>query len=133
MNSFNFLGRLGADPELRNAGAQNVCSLRCAVSTTDRDNDTVWLTATVWGKPAQWCKDRLHKGDRVLISGGELRTRDYETRDGQKRQSLEVGGFDLRVHFIEKSEGNPNKPGPTRAEAVTMTPTPQESDDDIPF
>ena len=132
-NQINFLGRLGADPELRKAGTQDVCAMRCAMSTSDKENDTVWLSVNVWGKPAHWCKERLRKGDLALFTGGELRVREYETRDGQKRQSLEVGGFNLNVQFLPKAGDNPSKPGPVRAPAVTMTPNPVGSDDDIPF
>ena len=132
MNSWDFIGRLAADPSIRDAGGKPVCSLRLAVRTQDRENDTTWVSASVWGKPAEWCAERLRKGDQVAISGAEVRVREYTTRDGEKRTRVEAGGFDLRVHFIEPREGNPNKPGPVKP-APAANPSAVFGDDNVPF
>ena len=138
MNSWDFTGRLGADPSLREVGDNLVVSMRVAVSTTAKQHAPAWVGVSVWqtagrNGPANWVMERCRKGSRIGVSNAELRIREWETREGEKRQSVEAAGFSLRVHFLDPREGNPHKPGPTRPSAQAPNPSAVEKDDDIPF
>jgi single-strand DNA-binding protein len=66
---------------------------------------TDWFRVSVWGDRAERAAENLRKGNRVLVDG-RFRTREYETKDGQKRVSLEITadtvmGLDRR----EQTEG----------------------------
>ena len=72
------------------------------------DGDTTYLRGTLWGAPAQHATESLHKGDRVLL-GGRLRQRDYTTRDGEKRITLEVDVEEIGVS-LRYATAEPRKP-----------------------
>lgn len=94
-NNLTIDGRLAADPEIRFLGSgQAVANIRIGHTPREKrdgewvNGETVWLTAEMWGKPAEEAVETLSKGDLVLVSG-ELRTRTYELNGGQ-RQSWEI-------------------------------------------
>jgi len=89
-------GNLTADPELRStSGGQSVCSLRIAVNGRRRNSAGDWedkpnyFNVTVWGPQGENCQRYLSKGRPVAIDG-RLDWREYETRDGQRRQTVDI-------------------------------------------
>ena len=95
VNKVILIGRLGADPELRDAGGSQVCGLRLATSDrySGRDGNqqekTEWHNITVWGKQAETCGQYLAKGRQVYIEG-RLQSREYTDRDGINRKAWEI-------------------------------------------
>lgn len=91
------VGRLGSDPELRfNATGDAICNLRVVTSRRYKDNngewqerDTTWWSVTAWRQLAENVAESLHKGDEVIVRG-DLRSREYETQQGEKRTAWEV-------------------------------------------
>jgi single-strand DNA-binding protein len=51
--------------------------------------DTLWFRVSVWEQAAERLAEQLRKGNKVFAEG-QLRVREYESRDGEKRQSLEL-------------------------------------------
>lgn len=96
VNKVIVLGRLGADPEVKNVSANSTVA-RLSVATsenwTDRDGQkqerTEWHRVVVWGKLAELCGKYLTKGRQVYIEG-RLQTRSWEDPQGQKRYTTEV-------------------------------------------
>jgi len=96
VNKVIVLGRLGADPEIKNVSANSTVA-RLSVATsenwTDRDGKkqerTEWHRIVVWGKLAELCGKYLTKGRQVYVEG-RLQTRSWEDPQGQKRYSTEV-------------------------------------------
>lgn len=89
-------GALAADPELRYAPqGRAVANMRVAhtprVKQGDQwvDGETLWMPVTLWGQPAEHAAECLRKGDRVIVTG-RLKSRSYDTRDGQKRTVIEL-------------------------------------------
>jgi single-strand DNA-binding protein len=90
-------GNLTADPELRSLQSGNsVCKLRVANNTRRKNNATgEWedkpnfFDVTVWGAQGENCARFLHKGRPVAIEG-RLEWREWESQEGQKRQSIEI-------------------------------------------
>src|SRR3990167_2357951 len=89
-------GRLGADPEIRFTGTgRAVANFRIATDSVWKDRDgnrqktTEWHNIVVWGQQAETCAKYLTKGREVYVEG-EIRTRNYEGKDGVKRYVTEI-------------------------------------------
>jgi single-strand DNA-binding protein len=94
--------RIVADPELRFTPAgKAVASARIVANSRKKEGDqwvddkVCWLNLTVWDKPAENLVETFQKGDLILIVGGRLETREYETREGEKRTSLDLTASDF--------------------------------------
>jgi single-strand DNA-binding protein len=79
----------------------------------------------VWGKQAETCGEYLDKGSPIMVEG-RLQTRDWEGKDGQKRNVVEVVAE--RVQFM----------GRGKTSAVSAMPEPAvdahvAGDDEVPF
>lgn len=137
LNKLMLIGNVGTDPEMRFTPSGNpVTSFRVATSRTyttsegERRQETEWFTVVAWRKLAESCNQFLTKGQRVYVEGN-LRTRNWEGRDGQKRTSVEV--IANRVLFLDRqamaalpSEEIPAEP--------TAEPTEEEVEpEDLPF
>ena len=74
LNQVQVIGRLGREPEIRQAGASRVCSLSLAIESSFKDSSgdwqkkTTWMRVSVWGKQAEMLA-QLSKGDLVFVSG----------------------------------------------------------------
>lgn len=96
LNKMMIIGNLGADPELRyTPSGKAVTDLRVAVNNNQRGADgewveeTLWFRVSVWEQAAERLAEQLRKGNKVYAEG-QLRVREFEGRDGEKRQSLEL-------------------------------------------
>lgn len=151
LNKMMIIGNLGADPELRyTPGGKAVTDLRVAVNDNRKGPDgewieeTLWFRVSVWEQQAERMAEQLRKGNKVYAEG-QLRAREYEGRDGQKRTSLELAF--ARVVNLERrprdddggsgSEGSQGDAPPAvrqRAAQPSSSAPGQEMDvDDIPF
>ena len=144
INDVKLVGRLTRDPEMRfTAKGQGVCRFDLAVNRRYKDtsgewkDDTSFVPVVVWRDAAQRCADRLKKGSPVYVEG-RLKSRNWETKEGRKRTSLEVNA--LRVQFLAKVEGEPDhdEPAGEPVAAGVSAPAPsaaseEAQDDDIPF
>jgi single-strand DNA-binding protein len=92
------VGNLVDDPELRfTPSGAAVANFRIASTprTFDRqsnewkDGDALFLTCSVWRQAAENVAESLQKGMRVVVQG-RLKSRQYETREGEKRTVFEI-------------------------------------------
>ena len=92
------IGNLTADPELRftpSGSAVANFTIASTPRTFDRqsnewkDGDTLFLRASVWKEAAENVAETLTKGMRV-IAQGRLKSRSYETKEGEKRNVTEL-------------------------------------------
>jgi single-strand DNA-binding protein len=105
MNCVNLVCRLTMDPELRSLpSGSSVCRLRVAFSTSRKNSSTGewedrpnYCDVTVWGAQGENCARYLSKGRQIGVSG-HLEWREWETREGAKRQSIDVVGD--QVQFL---------------------------------
>jgi single-strand DNA-binding protein len=145
LNDVRLVGRLTRDPEVRyTTKGQAVCHFDLAVNRRYKDNasgewkdDTSFVPVVVWGESAQRCADRLKKGSPAYIEG-RLKSRTWETKEGQKRTTLEVDC--RRIQFLAKTEGesgagdedsDESSSAPVSSRAQTSSAS--ASNDDIPF
>ncbi|HET8572026.1 MAG TPA: single-stranded DNA-binding protein [Candidatus Limnocylindria bacterium] len=96
LNKMMIIGNLGADPELRyTPSGKAVTNLRVAVNDRSRGADgewteeTMWIGVEVWEQQAERLAEQLRKGNKIYAEG-QLRAREFEGRDGQKRTALEL-------------------------------------------
>jgi single-strand DNA-binding protein len=96
INRVVLTGNLTKDPELRSTGSgTSVASLRVASNTRRRDESGNWVDkpnyfdVVVWGGQAEAANRYLSKGRGIAVDG-RLEWREWEDRDGNKRQSVEI-------------------------------------------
>ena len=92
------VGNLTADPELRYT-QNGVAVANFTIASTPRnfdratgewkDGDALFMRASVWREFAEHAASSLTKGARVVATG-RLRQRSYETKEGEKRTSIEL-------------------------------------------
>lgn len=94
--SFNrviLVGTLVRDPEIRYIGSgAGVTKFRLAVNPNKRDakpEDTLFIDIVAWEKLAETCNTYLKKGMQCLVEG-RLSIRQYDDKEGNKRQATEV-------------------------------------------
>jgi single-strand DNA-binding protein len=96
--TITLVGNLTADPELRftpSGAAVANFTVASTPRTFDRnsnewrDGDAMFLNCAVWRQAAENVAESLQKGMRVIVSG-RLKSRSYETRDGEKRTVFEI-------------------------------------------
>lgn len=93
--------RVVADPELRfTPSGKGVASVRLVADRSKKGDDgtwetvaQIWMTGTMWnsdhGNEAENLCESLTKGDLVEFRG-QISEREYETKEGEKRKSIEV-------------------------------------------
>ena len=97
-NQITIVGNLTDDPELRyTPNGAAVANFRVAVSRRIRDNqtgewrdaDTSFFPVNAWRSMAENAAESLTRGSRVVVVG-RLRSRSYETAEGEKRYVTEI-------------------------------------------
>lgn len=104
MASMNFvvlIGRVVAPPELRyTPGGKAVAQFTLAVDRSrggkTENKETDFIPVVAWERLAEICNEYLNKGKLISIQGA-LRTRTYETQDGQKRKAFEVVASEMQM------------------------------------
>ena len=109
LNKVMLIGRLGADPEVRNTNSgSTVANLRIATTERRKDQDGNWNEQTEWhsvvcfGRTAELVERYLSKGRQVYIEG-RLQTRKWQDREGKDRWTTEVVAF--TVQFLGSRDG----------------------------
>lgn len=92
------VGNLVADVELRFTPSGSAVANFTVASTPrtfDRqsnewkDGETLFLRASIWREAAENVAESLTKGTRVIVTG-RLKSRTYETNEGEKRTVIEL-------------------------------------------
>ena len=96
LNKVTLIGNLGKDPENIIIDAKTtVTKFSLATSDSYKDdkgkkhNTTEWHTVVMWNNLANFAIKYLKKGSSIYL-GGKLKTRIYETKEGEKRQITEI-------------------------------------------
>ncbi|MFQ5722989.1 MAG: single-stranded DNA-binding protein [Terriglobia bacterium] len=136
VNKVILIGRLGRDPEMRYTGSGTpVCNFSLATDEVFRDKGgerqkrTEWHRVVAWAKLAEQCSQLLKKGSLTYIEG-QLRTREWNDREGNKRRTTEIVAFRMRILTPKGEPGlemEAEGPEPPEATAPTIT------DEDVPF
>ena len=138
-NNVRLVGRLTRDPDIgATTKGQAMCHFDLAVNRRYKDttgnwqDDVSFIPVVVWGDSARRCGERLKKGLPVHVEG-RLKSRTWETKEGQKRSALEVVA--RRVQFLSKAGTAEGGAGVESQEAVEegAPGAATGADDEIPF
>ena len=140
------VGNLTADPELRYT-QNGLAVANFTIASTPRvfnkhtneydDGDALFLRASVWREFAEHVAGSLTKGSRVIASG-RLKQRSYETKEGEKRTSIELEvdeiGPSLRYATAQVTRAQSSGRGQVAApQADTWNAPSTNYGDDTPF
>ena len=140
LNRCMFIGRLGADPEMRTTqGGEAVANFRIACGWKGKGSEgTEWVPVVAFGRLAEVCGEFLRKGSQVYI-GGTFRTRKWQDRDGNDRWTTEIVAREMQMLGGRRERDGAGQGAPARdaAPAPAQAPWPVPADepfnDDIPF
>lgn len=116
MNIVVLVGRVVGPPELRyTPGGKGVAQFTIAVDRTrggknGQEKETDFIPIVAWERLAEICNEYLTKGKLVSIQGA-LRTRSYETQDGQKRKAFEVVASEMQMLSTGEPRGGSSEGG----------------------
>ena len=94
LNNVVLVGRLVADPELKEVGKEGkVVNFTVAVQRSyknaDGEYEADFINCNVWNNIAENMKEYCHKGDVIGVKG-ILQSSSYEDKEGNKRYKTEV-------------------------------------------
>lgn len=119
LNKVFLIGNLTRDPELRYIPSGSaVVTFTVAVNrvyktqTGEKKEQTSFIRVVVWGRRAEVCGEYLSKGSPVFVEG-RLQSRDWETQEGQKRNTVEVIADNIQfLRGGDKQAGAAKQPVP---------------------
>lgn len=128
-------GRLVAEPELRYIQGQiPVCSFRVAWSEKYKEVETkLFLSCVAWRGLGEMVNKYFTKGQEIAVEG-RLSTRDWQDKDGNNRQSIEMTVD--KVHFCgpkRDNGGGYSAPPPTEPPPDAGFSDLSDPDGDLPF
>jgi single-strand DNA-binding protein len=116
INRAVLVGRLTREPELRALpSGTSVCSLRIAVNSMRKDANGEptekpnYFDVSVFGAAAESVSNYVRRGRRVGIDG-RLDWREWETADGQKRQSVSIVADTVQFLDAPRGDGDDDAP-----------------------
>lgn len=107
MNVICIMGRLTADPELRHTASQvPVTSFTAAVERAfqpkgSEQRQADFIPVVAWRNTAEFICRYFRKGQRIAVKG-ELQTRQYTDKEGNRRTAYEVVAE--QVYFAESKQ-----------------------------
>ncbi|HTS59269.1 MAG TPA: single-stranded DNA-binding protein [Terriglobales bacterium] len=114
LNKVMLIGYVGADSEMKfTAAGVPVANFSLAVNETykngggEKKTNTLWIHCVAWRRWAEIVGEHVSKG-KFLYVEGRLQLRNYEDREGQKRNVTEVVVTTLRFLGSAKN-GNGEK------------------------
>ena len=132
LNKVLLIGRLGADPEIRytsdgTAVANfNMATNRPIKRGDEWEEETDWHRIVAWRRLAEVCGEYLRKGSNCFVEG-QLRTRSWEDRDGNKRWTTEVVARDMMMLDSKGDRASETGTG------TDLEPPQPPIEDDVPF
>jgi len=140
VNKVILIGRLGADPEIRNAPSGTpVANFNVATNHAWKDRDgqlkeeTAWHRVVAWNRLAETVKEYVKKGHRIYVEG-RIRYREWEDQSGQRRFSTEIVATNIQL--LEPPPGDKSKTLPTDEGEIEPPPPDVDSpaeNSEVPF
>jgi len=139
VNKVTLIGRLGKDPEVKDANGTPVANFSLATSETWKDKDSgekkekvEWHRLVAWGRQAEIIGQYLTKGSLIYVEG-QLQTRSYRNENEEKdRYTTEIRVGMMKM-LGSKGDTNGGTQAPEPVGAVAASVSQSANDDDIPF
>ncbi|MEE9117813.1 MAG: single-stranded DNA-binding protein [Calditrichia bacterium] len=117
LNRAEIIGNVTRDPDIKvTPNGQTVATIGVATNHTwvtkagEKQEKVEYHNVVVWGKLAEICGKFLNKGSKVFFAG-RIQTRDWETKEGQKRKTTEIVASEMLM--LDRAGGsNNNAPEP---------------------
>jgi single-strand DNA-binding protein len=137
LNRAELIGNLGKDPEVKyTQGGTAVANFSIATSSSYKDKGgewrdrTEWHNCIAWDKLAEICKQYIHKGSKVYISG-RLETQSWDDKQsGEKKYKTQIVVNDLIMLDGKSGNGESSKRSKESPRAHKDRPI---DDSDVPF
>nr|DAR50500.1 MAG TPA: Single strand binding protein [Caudoviricetes sp.] len=128
-NGVHIMGRITRDLELRHTQSGTaVCQFCVAVTRSFKDANgeyqSDFIDCVAWRNSAEFITKYFSKGAMIALDG-ELQTRNYTDKDGNKRKATEL--LVISAAFTGEKREAAAKPAPTEDDYSAI------SDDDLPF
>jgi single-strand DNA-binding protein len=127
------MGNITRDPEVKHTSKGTaIADMSLAINRVfsdpagNRQEETIFIDVTAWGKTAELCGKHLTKGSAVLIEGRLHQDQWEDKATGQKRSKLKVVAENIQFVGSKPSTAAPRQ-------AATQTTTASDDFDDIPF
>ena len=128
LNHSTIMGRLTADPEIRRTNSgKAVCSFTVAVDKPGKDSGASFIPCVAWEKTAEFIEKYFSKGSLLALEG-RVESRQYETKEGQKRTVVELVAS--QVHFCGKENKDEAKSAFSSPGGFAMI---EDDDAQLPF
>lgn len=129
MNNLSLMGRLTADPELKQTpNGVSVCSFCVAVKRPHTQDKTDFINCVAWRQNAEFICKYFNKGKMISLVA-YMTSRPYEDQNGVKRTAYEAIVQEADFCGDKKQEDLPvpqnNSPAPEYREL--------DEDEDLPF
>lgn len=134
LNKVILMGRICNEIELKQTNnGTAVTSFTLAVdrnfSGKGEEKQTDFINCVAWRKTAEFISNYFSKG-RMMAVEGSLQVRNYEDKNGNKRQAVEV--IVDQAYFADSKNSSTNTESPASSTEVE-TFTEVVDDDDLPF
>lgn len=136
INTVALMGRLTADPELRQTtSGVSVSSFTLAVDRgyvkQGEERQTDFIDVVVWRNTAEFATKYFRKGDMMAVVGS-LQTRQYQDKEGHNRKAVEVQA--QNISFCGgKQQQQINTENIFNKQTETESTTEPMDDEDLPF
>lgn len=136
-NSFNFIGRLTADPELKQAGEAKVCNFTLAANIyrgADRESQAVFPDFQCWNRTAENLVQYAKKGQQIAVTARY--DENYWTDSNNKKKKnifFIVEGFTFLGRNSNSSNNDNNDNISEEEPDVNPVIDSEASEDDCPF
>lgn len=134
INNAVLVGRLTAAPEVKQTMSQiAVCSFTVAVDRpykSGEDRQADFINCVAWRGTAEFVGKYFNKGDMIGIIGN-IQTRNYEDRDGNKRKAVEVVAREVSFIGSKRQDNGAAQTAPAAPASIDIQVEP--IDGDLPF
>ena len=121
VNQWNFIGRLGKDPDSRFTDSGKAIA-NFSMACTEKwggEEHTEWVRVVAFGKLAEIIGEYLKKGGLIFLSG-KMQTRKWTDKEGQDKWTTVIVARDMKMLGGKAERNDEYAP-------------PKGDDDDIPF
>jgi single-strand DNA-binding protein len=140
LNKVFLMGNLTRDPELRyTPSGTAVASFGIAVNRTwtgqsgEKKEEVCFVDINMFGRRAEVVNEYFSKGNPIFVEG-RLQFNQWETKDGQKRNTLRVVAENFQFMGSPSKKGaEAEMPGETNTSNKQFMESSDVSDEEIPF
>ena len=128
MNLFCGMGRLVADPTIKNTENTTVANYTLAIDRFGKDKGADFIRCVCFGKTADFAEHYLKKGMKVAIEG-RIQTGSYTDRNGNKVYTTDV--IVNAHHFCEGKSASTEEPAAPAPDDFMNVPS--DINDEVPW